>query len=65
MNMHIIILNIHSFSAPKYRKWTVTENSKVTHDTRLLRLRAPSGYISKAPIGYHIHIIHDISGVFH
>ena len=48
--------------APTYRKWKVTENSRVTHDTRLLRLKAPPGYIMSAPVGYHIHIINNISG---
>ncbi|GFS10046.1 cytochrome b5 reductase 4 [Elysia marginata] len=49
--------------APKYRQWIVTKNTFVSHDTRLLRLKAPSGYTMLAPIGYHIHIVHSISGM--
>ncbi|KAK3768660.1 hypothetical protein RRG08_065954 [Elysia crispata] len=58
--------HVYSFTkslAPTYRKWKVTENSRVTHDTRLLRLKAPPGYIMSAPVGYHIHIINNISGM--
>ncbi|GFN84692.1 cytochrome b5 reductase 4 [Plakobranchus ocellatus] len=49
--------------APKYRKWTVTKNSRVTHNTVLLRLQAPKGFTMVAPLGYHIHVIHNISGM--
>lgn len=48
---------------PKYREWIVTKNTVVTHDTKFLRLRAPKGFSMKAPIGYHIHIIYNISGM--
>ncbi|RUS78760.1 hypothetical protein EGW08_013476 [Elysia chlorotica] len=49
--------------APSYGIWTVTSNSPVNHDTRLLRLKAPPGYSMVAPVGYHIHIVNDISGM--
>ncbi|XP_059177023.1 cytochrome b5 reductase 4-like isoform X2 [Physella acuta] len=47
----------------KYRQWTVVSNQGVTHDTRLICLKAPAGCRMIVPIGYHLHIRADISGM--
>ncbi|BFZ09440.1 hypothetical protein BsWGS_12478 [Bradybaena similaris] len=47
----------------RYRTWTVVSNTMVTHDTRLMRFKGPPECRMVVPIGYHIHIKTEISGM--
>uniref|UniRef100_A0A0B6ZU98 Cytochrome b5 reductase 4 n=1 Tax=Arion vulgaris TaxID=1028688 RepID=A0A0B6ZU98_9EUPU len=46
-----------------YRMWMVLSNVMITHDTRLMRFKAPPECRMVVPIGYHVHIKTDISGM--
>ncbi|CAG5126764.1 unnamed protein product, partial [Candidula unifasciata] len=47
----------------RYRTWTVVSNTTVTHDTRLMRFKSPPECRMVVPVGYHVHIKTEISGM--
>ncbi|XP_064618055.1 cytochrome b5 reductase 4-like isoform X2 [Liolophura sinensis] len=46
-----------------YRQCKLLSVSPVTHDTKLLCVALPEGSRMSVPLGYHIHIRHEIEGV--
>ncbi|KAJ8315188.1 hypothetical protein KUTeg_007338 [Tegillarca granosa] len=46
-----------------YKRCTLESVSEVTHDTKLLGLTLPQGCRMCVPLGYHVHIKHNISGM--
>ncbi|XP_012942188.1 cytochrome b5 reductase 4 [Aplysia californica] len=47
----------------RYHTYTCVNNKEVTHDTRLLTFRPPAGLRMITPVGHHLHIKNNVSGM--
>ena len=48
--------------SPEFSAFVLVERRQVTHDTRLLLLRAPAGCSARLPLGFHVYIRRTVCG---